>query len=136
MSLTAIKSPGWINGFTPGLNAYNSSNVKWWAFAILFNVSPDLTSTISLSGTTIETSFSTSSLPIWFNFFISSAVVENCCATASTFVFSLTMCVCCACANVFKPVIAAIEANVTVIDFFNMLSFLCCSVFLFINTLA
>jgi hypothetical protein len=28
LSLTAIKSPGWISGFTPGLNAYNSSNVR------------------------------------------------------------------------------------------------------------
>ena len=53
---------------------------------MLFNVSPDLTSTISLSGTTIEISFQ---LPhyLYDLIFISSAVVENCCANASTFVF-------------------------------------------------
>ena len=86
-----------------------------------FNVSPDLTSTISLSGTTIETSFQLHHY-LYDLIFISSAVVENCCATASTFVFLLTMCVCCACANVFKPVIAAIE--VKVIDFLT-----CCHSF-------
>ena len=90
---------------------------------MLFNVSPDLTSTISLSGTTIEISFQLPHYLYDLIFYLICSCRKLLCQ-CFYICFSLTMCVCCACANVFKPVIAAIEANVTVIDFLT-----CCHSF-------